>query len=113
MLKSPRIEVITLSDSTKNSPIKVFTSNNKYDIHQTQSSQAGMLSLGNLIRSPCIHRWLTSKAQACKECTKQGKNLKPILQKQNLGKLSLLSEPNEELQMDFAGPIPFKNHIDN
>ena len=31
MLKSPTIEVITLSDSTQKSPLKVFTSDNKYD----------------------------------------------------------------------------------
>ena len=31
LLKSPTIEVITLSESTQNSPIKVFTSDNKYD----------------------------------------------------------------------------------
>ena len=43
----------------------------------------------NLSWFPCIHRCLTSKAQACEECTKQGKNLKPILPKQNLGKNSL------------------------
>ena len=45
-------------------------------IHQTHPGQAGMLSLGNLISFPCIHRSLTSKAQACEECTKQGKKLK-------------------------------------
>ena len=39
--------------------------------------------------------------------------LKPLLSKQNLGKLPTLEEPNEELQMDFAGPIPFRNHVDN
>ena len=31
LLKSPSIECITISDSTENSPIKVFTSDNKYD----------------------------------------------------------------------------------
>ena len=31
MIKSPTIEVITLSDTTQNSSIKVFTSNNKND----------------------------------------------------------------------------------
>ena len=31
LLKSPTIEVITLSESTQNSPIKVFTSDNKFD----------------------------------------------------------------------------------
>ena len=82
-------------------------------IHQTHPGQAGMLSLGNLIWFPGIHRSLTSKAQACEECTKQGKNLKPIMSKQNLGKLPPLEEPNEELQMDFGGPILFRNHVDN
>ena len=83
------------------------------DIHQTHPGQAGMLNLGNLVWFPCIHKSLSSKAQACDECTKQGKNLKPIIPKQDLGKLRKLSEPNEELQMDFAGPIPFRNHADN
>ena len=31
MIKPTTIEVITLCDSNQNSPIKVFTSNNKYD----------------------------------------------------------------------------------
>ena len=82
-------------------------------IHQTHPGQACMLSLGNLVWLSCKHRCLTSKAQAFEECTKQRENLKPILPKQNPGKLPLLSEPNEELQKDFTGPILFKNHIDN
>ena len=35
LLKSPTVEVITLSDSTQNSPIKVFTSDNKNDFMVT------------------------------------------------------------------------------
>ena len=30
-----------------------------------------------------------------------------------MGTLSELTEPNEENQMDFAGPIPFKNNTQN
>ena len=82
-------------------------------IHQTHPGQAGTLSSGNLVWFPSIYRSLTSKAQACDECTKQGKNLKSIIPKRNLGKLPKFSEPNEALQMDFAGPIPFRNHTDN
>ena len=67
-------------------------------IHQTQPGQAGVLSLGSLVWLPCIHRSLTSKAQACDECTKQGENLKPISPKQGLGNLPKLSQPNDELQ---------------
>ena len=77
-------------------------------MHQTHPGQAGMLSLGNQVWFPCIHRSLTSKAQSCEECTKQRKNLKPIIPKQDLGELPPFSEPNEELQMAFAGPITFK-----
>ena len=82
-------------------------------IHQTHPGQTGMQSLGNLVWFRCIHQSLTSKAQSCEECTKQGKNLKPILTKQQLGKRPPLSELNEEVQMDLAGPMPFKNHTDN
>ena len=69
-----------------------------------------MLSLVKLVWLPCIQRSLTSKAQACEESTKQGKNLKLISPKQELRNLPTLTEPNEEIQMDFAGPIPFRNH---
>ena len=79
-------------------------------IQQTHLGQAGMISLQNLVWFSCIHRSLTSKPQACEECTKQGKNLKPILPKQNLVNFHTLAEPNEELQMNFAGSIPFRNH---
>ena len=72
-----------------------------------------MLSLGNLVCFPCIYRSLTIKRQACEESTKQGKNLKSIIPKQDLGKLPTLSEPNDKLQMDFAGPISFRSHTDN
>ena len=45
------------------------------------------------------------RAENCKQCLDQGKNLKPITPKSELGALPKLSEPNEELQLDFAGPI--------
>ena len=82
-------------------------------IHQTHPGQTGIQSLGNLLWFRCIHQSLTSKAQSCEQCTNQGKNLKTILTKQHLGKRQPLSEPNEEVQTDLAGPIPFKNHTDN
>ena len=82
-------------------------------IHQTHPGQAGVLSLGNLVWLPCFHRSLTSKAQACDEFTKQGENLITISSKQGLANLPKLSQPNEELQMDFAGPIPFRNHTNS
>ena len=82
-------------------------------IQQTHPGQAALLSLGNLLCFRCIHRCLTAKAQTCDESIKQGKNFKQISQKQKLGKLPTLSESIEEHQMDFAGPIPLRNHTNN
>ena len=43
-------------------------------------------------------------------CTEKGKNQKRLSPKSLLRTLPPLSEPNEEVQMDFAGPIPFTNN---
>ena len=64
-----------------------------------------MIRLANLIWFPQIHRTIALRAENCKQCLDQGKNLKPITTKSELGTLPKLSEPNEELQIDFAGPI--------
>ena len=45
-------------------------------------------------------------AQNCKQCTEQGKNLKPILGKNLSFQMEPVVEPNEEVQLDFAGPLP-------
>ena len=64
-----------------------------------------MIRLANLIWFPQIHRTIALRAENCKQCLDQGKNLKPIITNSELGTLPKLSEPNEELQIDFAGPI--------
>ena len=78
-------------------------------LHQTHPGQTGMLRLADLVWFPRIHREVTAKAQSCGDCIKKGKNLKPLTPKNFLGILPKLSEPNEEVQLDFAGPIPFRN----
>ena len=40
-----------------------------------------------------------------KNCIKAGKNLKVILGTNNTEKLTILTEPNEEIDLDFAGPL--------
>ena len=68
-----------------------------------------MIYLAQLIWYPQIHRDIVALAQRCKQCTKTGKNLIPILPKNKYTNLPALSEPNEEVQMDFAGPITNNN----
>ena len=72
-----------------------------------------MLRLADLVWFPRIHREVTAKAQSCGDCIKKGKNLKPLTPKNSLGTLPKLSEPNEEVQLDFAGPIPIREHKQN
>ena len=79
-------------------------------IHSKHPGQAGMLALARLTWYPHIHSEIVAPAQSCRHCIDKGKNSKSILAKNNLGTLSKLSEPNEKIQMDFAGPIPFKNN---
>ena len=64
-----------------------------------------MIRLANFIWFPQIHRTIARRAENCRQCLDQGKKLKQIIHKSGLGALPKLSEPNEELQLDFAGPI--------
>ena len=72
-----------------------------------------MLALAKLIWWPHIHSEIVSKATACRQCIDKGKNLKALIPKTKLGQLPSLIEPNQEIQMDFAGPIPYKNTTQN
>ena len=67
-----------------------------------------MIYLAQLVWYPQIHRDIVALAQRCKQCTRTGKNLKPIIPK-NV-ELPPLSEPNK-VQMDFAGPITINRDI--
>ena len=82
-------------------------------IHQTHPGQLGMLRLADLIWFPRIHRDVTYKAQSRSDCIRNGENLKAIQTKSKLGTLPKLIERNEEIQMDFAGPLSFREHKDD
>ena len=72
-----------------------------------------MLALAKLRWRPHIHSEIVSKAKACRQCIDKGKNLKALISKTQLGHLPCLTEPNQEIQMDFAVPIPYKNSTQN
>ena len=70
-----------------------------------------MLALAQLIWYPHIHSDIVAQAQACRQGSEKGKNLKPLIPKSQLGKLPPLSEANEEVKIDVAGTIPFKDNL--
>ena len=74
-------------------------------IHRKHPGQTGMMHLAILIWFPRIHRETGTLTQNCQPCIKIGKNLKPIIPKNKTSELPPLAEPNEEVQLDFAGPI--------
>ena len=64
-----------------------------------------MLNLNQHIWFPHIHCAIVQMAQNCKQCTEQGKNLKPILGNNSSFQMEPVVEPNEKIQLDFAGPL--------
>ena len=52
-----------------------------------------------------MHRDIVQLCKDCPQCTKFGKNLKANASFNSTEPLSLLSDPNEELQLHYAGPL--------
>ena len=74
-------------------------------LHKTHPGQFGMKSLAENIWWPHLYRQIYYHDKNCIECIKAGKNLKFILGTNNTESLPILSEPNEELDLDFACPL--------
>ena len=62
-----------------------------------------MKSLAENIWWPHLYREIHYHGNNCIHCIKEVKNLEVILGKNNTEKLSTFSEPNEEIDLDFAG----------
>ena len=75
-------------------------------IHLTHPGSRAMLHLCQHVWFPHIHRTIVHWAQNCKHCTEQGRNLKLIIGTKHSFLMEPVVEPNEEVQLDFAGPLP-------
>ena len=74
-------------------------------IHETHPGQFGMKSLAEYMWRPHIYREFYHHGKSCCECLKAGKNLKVLLGNDNFTKLPTLFFANEEINLDFAGPL--------
>ena len=52
-----------------------------------------------------MHWEFLNKTAQCKPCTEIGRNLKPVILVSKWQPLRNCSEPNQEIQLDFVGPI--------
>ena len=74
-------------------------------LHETHPGQFGMKSLAENIWWPHLYREIYHHGKNCIQCIMAGKNLKVLLQTNNTEKLPILTKPNEEVDLEFAGPL--------
>ena len=74
-------------------------------LHETHPGQFGMKSLAKCLWWPHIYREIYIHGRSCSQCLKAGKNIKVLLGTHNISKLPTLTFANEEINLDFAGPL--------
>ena len=74
-------------------------------IHRSHPGQEAMMSASEYIWWPFLNRQIVDTCENCRKCTLYGKNLKPVKTFHTAQSLPQLTGPNQELQLDFAGPI--------
>ena len=88
---------IAIPNSIKEADVRV--------IHATHPVSWGMTDMAVHAWWPFMHRNLVSKTAKWNPCVKIGKNLKSIITSIKRALLKLRKLPNEEIQIDFGGPI--------
>ena len=75
------------------------------DLHASHPGSWGMVCMAQHCWWPYMNRDLLVKAIECKSCTAIGKNLKPVIPAKQFKAHTPCIVPNQEIQIDFAGPI--------
>ena len=74
-------------------------------LHQGHSSASKMDQSAAAFWRTGLYREIREKAENCPSCRASGKNSTTQLSSTAKNNLEILSEPNQEIQLDFAGPI--------
>ena len=74
-------------------------------LHETHPGQFGIKSLSENIWWPHLYREVYYHGKVCIQCINSCKNLKVILGTNNTEKFPILTKSNEEVDLDFAGPL--------
>ena len=78
------------------------------DLHASHPGSWGMVCMAQHCWWPYMNRDLLVKAIECKSCTAIGKNLKSIIPAKKFKAHTPCIVPNQEIQIDFAGPMNTK-----
>ena len=74
-------------------------------LHQGHTSTAKMDQSAEAFWWPGMHREIQEKAETCPSCRAAGKNIITPIPSTEKNNLEILTEPNQEIQLDSAGPI--------
>ena len=74
-------------------------------IHRGHPGQEAMLGAAQYLWWPHMNKDIVNLAEECRSCTRYGKNVKYPISKNTSKPLPLLTQPGQEVQLDYAGPI--------
>ena len=74
-------------------------------LHRSHTGQVAMMVASEYIWWPFLNRQIVNVCEKCPKCTLFGKNIKISATYNSAKPLPPLSAPNQELQLDFAGPL--------
>ena len=74
-------------------------------IHRGHPGQEAMLGASQYLWWPHMNKDIVNLAEECRSCTRYGKNVKYLISKNASKPLPPLTQPGQEVQLDYAGPI--------
>ena len=74
-------------------------------IYRGHPGHEAMLDVSKYLCWPHMHKDIVNLAEECRSCTRYGKNAKYIIPKNASKPFPLLSQPGQEFQLDYAGPL--------
>ena len=74
-------------------------------IHRGHPGQEAMFDVSRYLWWPNMPKDIVNMAEECRSCTRYGKNAKYIIPKNATKALPLLSQPGQEPQLDYTGPL--------
>ena len=81
-------------------------------LHQGHTSTAKMDQMAEAFWWPGMHREIQENTDTCPSGRVSGKNIVTQILSTEKNNLEILTEPNQEIQLDFAGPIKSKTRGD-
>ena len=81
-------------------------------LRQGHTCAAKMDQLAEAFWWPGMYREIQEKAETCPSCRAAGKNIITQIPSMEKNNLEIITEPNQEIQLDFIGPIKSKTRGD-